>query len=119
MVTYERKSPRAWTVAETKARLSEVLRRAEDEGPQRIGTRKEFVVVPASVWDERHEPRQSLGQWLVANAPHAGSLELPPAGELELPPADEEEGRPAPFDDWTEDDWQALDREHLGRETDE
>ena len=56
MTTYERKSPRAWTVAEAKARLSEVLRRAADDGPQRIGTRKQFVVVPASVWDERNEP---------------------------------------------------------------
>ena len=29
--TFERKSPRAWTVAEAKARLSEVLRRSADE----------------------------------------------------------------------------------------
>ena len=37
---------REWTVAEAKARLSEVLRLAEEEGPQRIGVRKPFVVVP-------------------------------------------------------------------------
>ena len=30
-------SRRVWTVAEAKARLSEVLRLAEEEGPQRIG----------------------------------------------------------------------------------
>ncbi len=29
--TFERKSPRVWTVAEAKARLSEVLRRSADE----------------------------------------------------------------------------------------
>ena len=111
MVTYERKSPRAWTVADAKARLSEVLRRAEDEGPQRIGTRKEFVVVPASVWDERNEPGQSLGQWLVRHAPRIGALELPPRDEGEEPPR--------PFEDWTEDDWKALEQEHLERETGE
>ena len=37
--TFERQSPRVWTVAEAKARLSEVLRRSADEGPQRIGAR--------------------------------------------------------------------------------
>ena len=110
MVTYERKSPRAWTVAEAKARLSEVLRRAEEEGPQRIGTRKAFVVVPARVWDEKTEPQPSLGQWLIANAPGGGPLELPPR--------DEGPERPSPFDGWTEDDWNAFDRLHLGPETD-
>ncbi len=109
MVTYERKSPRAWTVAEAKARLSEVLRRARDEGPQRIGTRKEFIVVPASVWDEKNEPGQSLGQWLTAHAPRIGALELPPH--------DEGDERPGPFEDWTEDDWKALEQRHLDRET--
>ena len=108
MVTYERKLPRAWTVAEAKARLSEVLRRAEDEGPQRIGTRRAFVVVPARVWDERTEPRPSLGQWLVARAPGAGPLEPPPRGEGRE--------RPGPFDGWTDDDWKALDGPQSGRE---
>ena len=31
MVTYDEHEPRAWTVAEAKAKLSEVLRRAEEE----------------------------------------------------------------------------------------
>ena len=111
MVTYERKPPRVWTVAEAKARLSEVLRRADDEGPQRIGTRKAFVVVPARAWDERTEPQPSLGQWLIANGPGVGPLELPPR--------DARHERPGPFDDWTGDDWKAFDRLHLGPETDD
>ena len=111
MVTYERKSPRIWTVADAKARLSEVLRRAEDEGPQRIGTRKEFVVVPASVWDERNEPEQSLGRWLIEN--------MAEFGEIEPPPRHAERERPAPFADWTEDDWNAFDRKHMRQDTDE
>ena len=111
MVTYERKSPRAWTVTEAKARLSEVLRRAEEDGPQRIGTRRAFVVVPARIWEETTEPRPSLGQWLIANAPGAGPLDLPPPGE--------EQERPGPFDDWTEADWKALDRPEPGRGSEE
>lgn len=110
MVTYDEHKPRAWTVAEAKARLSEVLRRAEEEGPQRIGHRKAFVVVSARVWDEKTEPRPTLGQWLIANAPGAGTLELPPR---------EGQERPGPFDDWTEEDWKALDRSEPDRESEE
>ena len=66
-----------WTVTEAKARLSEILRLSEDEGPQRIGTRKSFVVVPAHVWDERQSPREPLGQWLVENVPQGTNLEPP------------------------------------------
>ena len=64
-------SERVWTITEAKARLSEILRLAEEEGPQRIGTRKSFVVVPAASWDEktRPEPRMPLGKWLVQNMP--------------------------------------------------
>ena len=49
------KPRRVWTVAEAKARLSEILRLAEEEGPQHIGARKPFVVVPASVWHAKNE----------------------------------------------------------------
>ncbi len=110
MAGYERTPPRVWTVAEAKARLSEVLRRAEKEGPQRIGTRKEFVVVPTHVWDASNEPTPSLGQWLIEN--------MPRFGEVEVPPRDEGRDRPVPFADWTEDDWAALDRRRPGRDTD-
>ncbi len=107
MAAYDEHEPRAWTVAEAKARLSEVLRRAEQDGPQRIGTRRVFVVVPVRTWEEITEPRPSLGQWLIAHAPGAGALELPPRAE--------ERERPGPFDDWTEEDWRALDRSEPGR----
>ena len=68
---------RVWTIAETKARLSEILRLAESEGPQRIGTRKSFVVVPAHVWDEQQSPRKPLGRWLIENMTRGTDLELP------------------------------------------
>ena len=80
---------RVWTVAEAKARLSEVLRLAEEEGPQRIGTRKPFVVVPAAVWEEITRPRKPLGQWLIENVPRGTNLDLP----------DRSSNRPIPFID--------------------
>ena len=36
---------RTWTIAEAKARLSELLRLVREEGPQHIGTKKSFVVI--------------------------------------------------------------------------
>ena len=107
----------AWTIAEAKAKLSEILRLAESEGPQRIGMRKRYVVVPEEVWLEREPPPQApeevspegeppldlpLGQWLVENLRGLGPLNVP----------DRKEGashRPIPYADWTEEDWAAFD----------
>lgn len=75
------KPHRTWTVAEAKARLSEILRLAEEEGPQRIGARKPFVVVPAHVWDEQTRPAKPLGQWLVDNMPRGTNLRVPSRSE--------------------------------------
>ena len=90
MTTQRSRSPRVWTVAEAKARLSEILRLSEEEGPQRIGTRKSFVVVPEHVWQEREtKPRKPLGQWLIENMSRGIELELP----------DRSSNRPIPFVD--------------------
>ena len=80
---------RIWTVAEAKARLSHILRCAEEDGPQRIGTRRTFVVVPERVWRERAQPEVHVGRWLVENMPRGYELELP----------DRRSGRPVPFID--------------------
>ena len=75
---------RVWTIAETKARLSEILRLAESEGPQRIGIRKSFVVVPAHVWDEKQSPR--------IPGPDGTDLELPDRSSTrKLPFTDDED----------------------------
>ena len=66
-----------WRVAEAKARLSEILRLAEEEGPQRIGTKKTFVVIPEKDWDAQQTPRKPLGKWLVENMPRGTYLEIP------------------------------------------
>lgn len=71
------KPHRIWTVAEAKAKLSEVLRLAEKEGPQRIGARKTFVVVPQDVWASRSVAEKPLGQWLVDNLPRGIELQIP------------------------------------------
>jgi prevent-host-death family protein len=71
------KPHRVWTVAEAKAHLSEILRLAETEGPQHIGARRSFVVVPAEAWYAKTPPRQPLGQWLVENVPRGINLEVP------------------------------------------
>ena len=83
-------SPHTWTIAETKARLSEVLRLAEEEGPQRIGVQRAFIVVPERVWQEQSRPRKPLGQWLVEHFPRGVELEIPPRGD----------DRPIPFIDY-------------------
>lgn len=81
---------RVWTVAEAKARLSEILRLAESEGPQRIGARKAFVVVPAEVWAEKESQRKSLGRWLIDHTPRGADLAIP---------SRRERGRTIPFVD--------------------
>ena len=91
MTTQLPEGQRTWTIAEAKARLSEILRLAEEEGPQRIGLRKPFVVVPEHEWRERAPERKPLGQWLVENMPRGVELELPSRRD---PP------REVPFADW-------------------
>ena len=81
-----------WTVAEAKARLSEVLRLAEEEGPQRIGVRKPFVVVPEHLWKQRAPERMPLGKWLVENVPRGLNLELPDRGSDRPIPLVDEDG---------------------------
>ena len=68
---------RVWTFAEARAHLSEVLRRAEQEGPQRIGVRKSFVVVPAELWHSSKKTLKPLGEWLVENIPRDTNLNAP------------------------------------------
>ena len=89
---------RVWTVAEAKAKLSEILRLAETEGPQRIGARKSFIVVPERVWREHAPPpRKPLGQWLVENMPRGTNLKVPDGGRVS--------NREIPFADWDDEDW--------------
>ena len=83
---------RVWRIAEAKARLSEILRLADTEGPQRIGVRRAYVVVPEAMWQAKSESGQPLGQWLVDNVPRGTDLE-------QVLPSRSEPERAAPFAD--------------------
>ena len=79
------KPKQVWTVADAQANLPEVLRLAESEGPQYIGTGKTFVVSPVEATPDQDEPELTLGQWLVENAPRGTNLVVPD----DEPPEDE------------------------------
>jgi len=78
-----------WTVAEAKSKLSEVLRRSSEEGPQQIGKQRPHVVVPLDEWRSRGPEKPHLGRWLIANAPRGC--------EFDIPPRDDGPGREIPF----------------------
>ena len=54
------------------------LRLAEEEGPQRIGERKTFIVTAERKRKSSPVPEgMPLGKWLVANTPRGTNLEIP------------------------------------------
>ncbi len=73
----ESMSEKVWTVAEAKARLSEILREAREKGPQRIGTKKPYVVLTEEEWLKLKTPQPHMGQWLIKKFKGSGELELP------------------------------------------
>ena len=77
------KSQHVWTVAEAKAKLSEILRLAETEGPQRIGVRRSFILVPSDLWQDKEPPKKPMGQWLLENMPRGTNLPVPDRREPE------------------------------------
>ena len=65
-----------WTITEAKARLSELLRLANDT-PQYIGTKNTYVIVSREKWEEIPQPKVSVGRYLVDSMSGVGELELP------------------------------------------
>ena len=70
-----RKLGRIWTVAEAKARSSEVFRLAEELAQSTA--RKSFVVVPERLWREQALARKPRGQWLADHMPRGRELAIP------------------------------------------
>ena len=68
--------PDSWTVAQAKARLSEVIEKARRQGPQSItrNGKKAVVVVDAADW-ERAQKRKREGNFadFLMNSPLRGS----------------------------------------------
>lgn len=67
-------STHAWTVAEAKAKLSEVLEKAQSEGPQTITRRGRTaaVIVAADEWERKTKRRGNLAEFFAAS-PFKGS----------------------------------------------
>lgn len=62
-------STHTWTVAEAKAKFSEVLEKAQNEGPQRITRhgRTTAMVVAAKEWDRKAKRNGSLAEFFAAS----------------------------------------------------
>jgi prevent-host-death family protein len=67
-------STHIWTVAEAKAKFSELLDKASSEGPQKITRhgRTTAVVVAAEEWERKAERQGNLAEFL-ASSPLRGS----------------------------------------------
>jgi prevent-host-death family protein len=71
-------STHAWTVAEAKAKFSEVIDKAKSEGPQKITKhgRTTAVVVAAEEWERKTERKGNLAEFLAASPLHGSGLRL-------------------------------------------
>ncbi|MBA2248238.1 MAG: type II toxin-antitoxin system Phd/YefM family antitoxin [Chloroflexia bacterium] len=62
MALHEKRTTETWSVAEAKAKFSEVVERAKTEGPQRVtkNGRAAVIVVAADEWEQRDVLKESL-----------------------------------------------------------
>lgn len=67
-----------WTVAEAKAKFSEVLERAQAEGPQTItrNGRKAVVIVGADEWEKKTRRKGTLADFFAASPLRGSGLKL-------------------------------------------
>lgn len=67
-------SMQTWTVAEAKAKFSEVIEKAQSDGPQTItrNGRKAAVLVAAEEWERKTKRKGTLGDFFGAS-PLVGS----------------------------------------------
>jgi prevent-host-death family protein len=67
-------STHAWTVAEAKAKFSELIEKAKSEGPQKITKhgRTTAVIVAAEQWERKARRKGNLAEFL-ATSPLRGS----------------------------------------------
>jgi prevent-host-death family protein len=68
----------SWTVAEAKAKLSEVLDRAQSEGPQMITRKgkKAVVVVAADEWERKTKRKGTLADFFAASPLRGSGIEI-------------------------------------------
>ena len=67
-------SVHTWSVAQAKAKFSEVIEKAKSEGPQTItrNGRRAAVLVAAEEWERKMKPKESLVEFF-AKSPLRGS----------------------------------------------
>lgn len=58
-----------WSVAEAKAKFSEVIEKAQSDGPQTItrGGRRAAVIVSAEEWERKTARKGNLAEFLLAS----------------------------------------------------
>lgn len=68
------KAAKTWSLAEAKTHLSEIIRRAEERGPQTVTRhgRKAAVIVAAEQWERRRKRKVNLADFF-ARSPLRGS----------------------------------------------
>jgi prevent-host-death family protein len=73
-------STQTWTVAEAKAKFSELIDKAKSEGPQKITKhgRTTAVVVAAEEWTRKAERKGNLAEFLTASPLRRSGLKLKP-----------------------------------------
>ena len=71
-------STQTWTVAEAKAKFSELIDKAKSEGPQKITKhgRTTAVVVAAEEWNRKAERKGNLAEFLAASPLRRSGLKL-------------------------------------------
>lgn len=71
-------STQTWTVAEAKARFSEVIERAKSEGPQTITRHGHdaVVVVAAEEWERKTKRKGSLAEFFAASPLRGSGLNV-------------------------------------------
>jgi prevent-host-death family protein len=80
MVKYRRSKtgPGEWTLAEAKARFSEVVDRAGTDGPQTITRHghKAVVIVAAEEWERKSRRRGNLAEFLATSPLRQSGLDV-------------------------------------------
>ena len=71
-------SDNAWTVAEAKAKFSEVIQKANSEGPQTItrNGRRAAVLVAAEEWERRTKRKGTLADFFAASPLRGSQIKL-------------------------------------------
>jgi prevent-host-death family protein len=71
-------TPMTWTVAEAKAKFSELIERAKSEGPQKITKhgRTTAVVVAADQWEKKAERKGSLAEFFMASPLRGSGIKI-------------------------------------------